>query len=205
MTPKKPTHSKINDRLPERLSQYLAQTDSADRELLEAIFQTALLEAKNEVEVIDLWDESSLPVTFWILLLTGVNQEEEMQIAQALLSWKAFFSKHSARVLCIQSSERNEFRCCTSSFDIVNCPTLIFGDSPDMQSIIKIEPELLLTLVNQKGGIQRFLTKIHSIIENGGTLSDVESMLLSEKFWATLKLVYNEVRNLVSFSIKKDI
>jgi hypothetical protein len=203
MPPRKNTESE-SGRVPEKLANYLAQMEADDRALLEAIFQTALLEA-HEIEIFDLWERKELPVTYWILLLTGVNQEEEMAIANALLSWQAFFAKHSARLSCIQSSERNEFRCCSSYFDIVNCPALIFSDSPDMESFVKIEPELLFTLANQKGGLQRFLTKLHSLIENGDTLSEIRAKLLTEKFWSTLKIAYNEVKSFVSFSAKKEL
>lgn len=191
-------------RVPEKLAIYLAQMEADERALLEAIFQTALLEA-HEIQVLDLWDRKELPVTYWILLLTGVNQEEELVIANTLLSWQAFFAKNSARLLCIQSSERNEFRCCSVFFEVVNCPALIFSDTPDMESFVKIEPELLFTLANQKGGLQRFLTKLHSLIENGDTLSEIRAKLLTEKFWSALKIAYNEVKSFVSFSAKKEL
>jgi hypothetical protein len=191
-------------RVPEKLAVYLSQMEADDRALLEAIFQTALLEA-HEIEVLDLWDHKEFPVSYWILLLTGVNQEEEMVIASALLSWQAFFAKHSARLLCIQSSERNEFRCCSSFFEIVNYPALIFSDSPDMENFVKIEPELLFNLATQKGGLQRFLAKLHSLIENTDTLSEIRAKLLTEKFWSALKIVYSEVKSFVSFSAKKEL
>jgi hypothetical protein len=191
-------------RVPEKLAVYLAQMEADDRALLEAIFQTALLEAR-EIEVLDLWNHKELPVSYWILLLTGVNQEEEMAIANTLLSWQAFFAKNSARLLCIQSSERNEFRCCSAFFEVVNCPALIFSDSPDMESFVKIEPELLFTLANQKGGLQRFLTKLHSLIVNGDALSEIRVKLLTEKFWSVLKIAYSEVKGFVSFSATKEM
>lgn len=202
MPPKKLTEEK--GKIPEKLAAYLAQKEATDRALLEAIFQAAILES-HTVEVLDLWEHKELPVTYWVLLLTGVNQEEEMAIANTLLSWQAFFAKHSARVLCVQSSERSEFRCCSYSFEVVNCPALMFSDSPDMQSFVKIEPELLFNLINQKGGFQRFLTKLHSSVENGDSLIEIKSMLLTEKFWSALKLAYTEVKSLISISAKKEL
>jgi hypothetical protein len=196
--------SKALIKIPERLSSYLAQLKSDDRALLEAVFRAALLEPR-ELDVLDLWEQQELPITYWILLMTGVNQEEEMKVAQTLLSWNTFFSKHSARVLCIQSSERNEFRCCSASFDVVNCPTLLFSDSPEMESFVKVEPELLFALSGQPGGLQRFLTKVHSMVENGESLVGIKNMLLTEKFWSTLKLVYQEVKGFISFSAKKEL
>ena len=202
MPPRKLTEGR--GRIPEKLAAYLSQMEATDRAMLEAIFQTAILEA-HAIEVLDLWERKELPVTYWILLLTGVNQEEEMAIANTLLSWQAFFVKHSARVLCVQSSERSEFRCCSSSFEVVNCPTLIFSDSPDMQSFVKVEPELLFALINQKGGLQRFLTKLHSLVENGDSLTDIKAMLLTEKFWSALKIAYTEAKSFISIAAKKEL
>jgi len=166
---------------------------------LEELFKAALQEART-INVDDLWEEPELPVTYWVFLLSGVNQQEEKDIAIELLFWKAFLAKHSARVICIQSSDRKEFRCCSSIFGVVNCPTLIFSDNPEMNGFIKIDSQLLFRLVEQKGSLQRFLTKIHSLVENGHSISKVQVMLDNEKFWSSLKLVYKEVKTLISFS-----
>jgi len=135
--------------------------------------------------------------------MSGINQEEEQGIANELLFWKTFLAKHSARVICIQSSDRKEFRCCSASFGVVNCPTLIFSDGPNMDCFVKIDPQLLSKLAAQKGGLQRFFTKMHSLVENGQNILDVQLMLDTERFWTGLKLVYKEVKSLISF--KKDL
>lgn len=166
---------------------------------LEELFKPALQEA-HTINVDDLWEEPELPVTYWIFLLSGVNQQEEKDIANELLFWKEFLAKHSARVICIQSSDRKEFRCCSSIFGVVNCPTLIFSDNPDMNGFIKMDSQLLFKLGVQKGGLQRFFTKIHSLIENGHSISKVQVMLDNEKFWSSLKLIYKEAKTLISFS-----
>jgi hypothetical protein len=70
MPPRKLTEEK--GRIPEKLAAYLAQKEATDRALLEAIFQAAILES-HTVEVLDLWEHKELPVTYWVLLLTGVN------------------------------------------------------------------------------------------------------------------------------------
>ena len=182
------------DKLSVDLNQ-LIQLISDDRLLFES-----LLNISRETKIIDLWERNDLAVSYWVLLLTGVNQEEEMVIAQALLSWQHFFSKTSARVACLQSSERNEFRCCSLNFDVVNCPTLVFSDSPDMQNYVKIDSELLFLMAAEKGGLQRFFTRLHSLVENGTSSSGVKDILITEKFWKTLKLAYGEVKGLISFS-----
>lgn len=82
----------------------------------------AALKAARPMEVLDLWDQQEVAITYWILLLTGVNQAEEVGIAKDLLAWQAFFAKDSARVLCVQSSERDAFRCCAGAFGARNFP-----------------------------------------------------------------------------------
>ncbi len=189
-------------KVPENLSRYLEHMEADARIALEELFQSALQEARN-LEVFDLWEEREFAVTYWILLLSGINQEEEKEIANELLFWKTFLAKHSARVICVQSSDRREFRCCSASFGIVNCPTLIFSDSPDLDGFVKIDPQLLFKLAEQKGGLQRFFTKVHSLVENGQSIFGVQIMLDNEKFWSGLKLVYKEVKSLISF--KRDL
>lgn len=186
-------------KVPENLSRYLEHMEADARAALEELFQSALQETRN-LEVYDLWDEPELAVTYWVLLLSGINREEEKEIANELLFWKTFLAKHSARLLCVQSSDRREFRCCSSSFGVVSCPTLIFSDNPDMDGFVKIDPQLLFKLAEQKGGLQRFFTRIHSLVENGQSIVGVQILLNSEKFWSGLKLMYKEVKSLVSFS-----
>ena len=151
--------------------------------VLEELFKAALQQARS-IDVDDLWKEPELPVTYWIFLLSGINQQEEKEIAIELLFWNAFLAKHSARVMCIQSSDRKEFRSCSSNFEVVNCPTLIVSDNPDMNGFIKIDSQLLFELREQKGGLQRFFTKIHSLFENGHSISKIQVMLDNEKFWS---------------------
>jgi hypothetical protein len=64
----------------------------------------------------------------------------------------------------------------------VKTPTLNFSDSRDMCEHITIDPQLLFTLANDKGGFQRFLTEIHSSIENGSSINDVQNQLRSQRF-----------------------
>ncbi len=186
--------------IPAELINLLARLDFDEKEEVKLLFQKAFDSMHNKVQLIDLWDQPDLALTNWVLLLTGVNQEEELEIAKTLLFWKAFFAKDSSRVLCIQSSEHRGFRCCTRKFGTVSCPTLVLSDTPEMNSFIKIGPQLLYKLTKDKGGLQRFLTRLHISIENGKSLEEIEKELRSEKFWASMKIVYNEVKGLLTFN-----
>lgn len=184
------------------LQQLLARFENEERPDIERLFQAALAASRKEVTVDSLWEQPELAATYWILLLSGVNQDEEVAIAETLLLWKAFFSKDFARVLCIQSSEHSSFRFCSGYFGVTHCPTLIISDHPEMMSFLKIGPDLLYRLSSDKGGLQQFFTRIHSAIENGITLSDLDAQLRTERFWRGLKLVYKEAKSLISLNIE---
>jgi len=191
-------------KLPLALEAYLAGVQSEDRPMMEELWQAALAEAQT-VEFMDLWERRDLSATFWILLVSGINQIEEMEIASALLTWKHFFAKDSAMLLCIQSSERREFKCATGKFGAVDCPTLIVSDSPEMEDFIELRSDLLFALSNTKGALQRFLTRIHQMLENGKSLDELRGSLWSKQFWAGIKVVYAEVKGIVGSSVKASV
>jgi hypothetical protein len=164
------------------------------------IIRTVLIETRT-FDVIDLWEPREVALTYWVLMLTGVNQLHEMQIAKDLLAWQAFFSKDSARVLCVQSSERESFRCCSSRFTVHDCPTLVMSDSPEMKNNLKIEADLLKLLSSEPGELQRFLTRLQSLVENGRTIADLKEIMSAEAFWRGLKVVFKEVKGLVSVTL----
>ena len=190
---------------PSDLRRILEDLDAVQRVELTVLLNKAIAAATRKLEVIDLWDQSEISATYWILMMTSTDQKEEMRIAQTLLTWSTFSAKHSTRVICVPSSERNYFRLCSSYFGVVNCPSLILGNSPFLDSFIKIGPELLTLLAKDESGLQRFLTRIHSSVENGATLKDIQNQLLTEQFWLGLKLVYAEVKGFISVSISSDI
>src|SRR5258708_7320393 len=186
--------------LPPEYLALLEKLDTTERRRIESLFNRAFL-AVRQLTTVDLWEQPELGVTYWILLLSGVNQEEEMEIAQALLVWKAFIAKDSARVLCIPHSDREEFKLCSLTFGASRTPTLVLSDSPNMADAITIQPELLFSLANKKGGLQRFFTQVHSSIENGDSLTEIKSQLRTNRFWSGVKLVYSEVKGLISIKI----
>src|SRR6266446_10548656 len=89
--------------LPKEVARYLEKLEAEERAHLEALFQATLAQSIY-LEILDLWEQGDLARSFWILLTTGVNQSEEMEIAKTLLFWKAFFAQEASRVRCVQSS-----------------------------------------------------------------------------------------------------
>jgi hypothetical protein len=165
-----------------------------------ALIQAILMDVR-PLEILDLWEPREAALTYWILMLTGVNQSDELQIAGGILTWQAFLAKDSARVLCVQVSERDAFRCCSSQFDVHDCPTLIMSDLPDMSSFLKIEPDLLRSLASQPGELQRFLTRLHALAENGRSLEQLQQLMTAEAFWRGMKVVYKEIKGLISIKL----
>jgi hypothetical protein len=62
----------------------LDRFEAAERGKIERIFYQAILAAR-DFNVSNLWEQPELAVTYWILLLSGVNQKEELEIAKTLL------------------------------------------------------------------------------------------------------------------------
>ena len=193
--------SKALARLPDsawrRLASHLQVADKAEA----AAVLAAIMQEVRPSGVVDLWEPREAALTYWVLMLTGVNQPDEMRLASDLLAWQAFFSKDSARVLCIQSSERDAFRCCSLTFDINECPTLVMSDTPDMKSYVKLSSPLLTALASSSGELQRFLTRLHALTENGRDLSQLQELMAAEAFWRGLKIVYKEMRSLISIKL----
>lgn len=160
-----------------------------------------VLEEMNRFEPIHLWEQQEAAVSYWVLMLTGVNQPTEMEIATQILVWQTFLAKDSAKLACVQSSDRRAFRVCSAAFGVSACPTLILSDSPDMKNSLAIEAGLLSALMAQPGDLQKFLTRIQSLLENGSTLTDIRNQLDAEAFYRGIKVVYKEVKNFVSIKI----
>lgn len=118
-----------------------------------------------------------------------------------MLAWQAFFAKDSARVLCVQSSEREAFRCCAGAFGVRNFPTLLVGDSPLMVDHIKIVADLLRTLAKKPGGLQTFFAQMQVEVEMGMSLDELRRTMAAEAFWKGIGVVYKEVKDLLSVTL----
>jgi nucleotide-binding universal stress UspA family protein len=182
---KKRRHSQSD--VPEELPALLASLEAEERAKVEALFETALAAAQ-EKRVVDFWDQPQLSVSHWVLMLSGINEEVEVRIADTLLRWKAFYVRDAAALLCVQSSERARFRCCSEVFAVEGFPTLVLGDSPEMKDYIRFEPQLILPLASQHGGLHRFLAHVHAYVENGKGLREVATQLSKRQFWRDLEL-----------------
>jgi hypothetical protein len=158
-----------------------------------------------EVSVTDLWTPIEPISSYWILLMTGIDQRDEIDIASSILIWKEFFTKNTANIVCLQSSDRKDFKFCNRYFKINSYPALIFSDNPEMERSIILDGSILHKIMGSKGGLRAFLTQIHAFIENGVCMEEIRGKLNTERFWDGLKMVYKEIKSLVSISIKSDL
>jgi hypothetical protein len=180
----------------DELAQMLSALRINDMQELKRRLRTSL-----QVEVADLWGKPEFARTHWILLINSVDDTMELELSSALLNWKHLTVKDSARLACIQTSDRQQFKFACSRFGISECPALVMSDSPLMEEFLKIDGELLLSLAQHKGGLLRFVNKLHTMIENGAPLAEVGQKLNQDQFWKGLKLVYKEVKSLFSISV----
>jgi hypothetical protein len=167
------------------------------------LLQAALAEPP-EFEISQFWEQKDPPATYWILLISAIDQQSEMEIATTLLVWEAFFAKESVQVLCIQSSERQFFQYCSTHFSTIICPALVVSDSPEMAHFIKVESQLLYKLTDDKSQLRRFLARIHAMAEDNSTLTDINMQLETEHFWSEFDLVRSEIEGFISFGTMND-
>src|SRR5690349_12763636 len=132
-------HTPGDERALARLSpqEYLDLIRDENPELLRLLLGAAVREA-TQIAVADLWEQPGRANSYWILMMTGINRKEEMQLANELLAWREFSAKRGARVRCIPRSETIEFRCCSTHFRVTSSPTLIFGNTPEMDSFLRL-------------------------------------------------------------------
>lgn len=183
------------------LESILARVEAAERSALRDMIG-ALVDAAQRVDISDVWENGEGASSYWILFMSGVDQEDEMSYAKELLVWVGLFAKSSARAACIQSSDRKVFRYCTKHFGLKRWPTLVLSDRPDMSRFISIEGTLLATLAERRGGIRRLFTELHALIEAGQSFDEVSRTISTERFWKHLKVAYAEVKTLIAVSIK---
>lgn len=183
------------------LSTLVTRLEQEERELLEAAVKQLIAESE-QLEVSHIWTPDDLVGSYWVLLMSGVDQTDELDIATELLQWREFSAKGSARVACIPSSERRLFSLISSKFAITRCPTLLIANDVEMAEVLRIEPQLLSDLVEARGSFRKLLTEVHSLIELGESLGQISEMLQREDFFRRLKLVYAEAKSLISLKVQ---
>lgn len=181
------------------LSRILARLDRVERQVLEDIIGSMRRPAAPRIE--DIWDSIGLPSSHWLLVMTGIDHEDELTIATELLQWREFSARGSARIACVPSSDRPLYNLVTSTFAITKCPALVISNSPNMASAIKIEAPLLSLLVSKRGNLRKVLNEVHTLIEQGTSLADIARRFRKEDLLEKVKLAYTEAKSLLSITV----
>ena len=161
----------------------------------------AILEQSIQLDVADLWERAELARTYWILLLNSVDNSEERELSSQILTWKHLTVKDSARLSCIQTAEREQFKFACARFGVTECPILLMSDLPLMQQYLKLDGDLLIKLAKGEGKLLQFVNRLHTMVENGYSLEDIGKKLNNERFWQRLQMVYKEVKSLFSINL----
>lgn len=153
----------------------------------------------------DIWYRNENAVSYWLLLINGIDSPREAKIANELLFWREFLVGDDAQLRCLQISDRIMSKFCIKHFNMSTPPVLIFSRDPFFSNYIKLDSELLFELIKEENALRNFVNKIHSELFQGQSLSEINKSFGVDKFWKGLKLVYKEVKSFVSISIDADI
>ena len=189
--------SNFNDH---ELKLLLETLDSENRISIEKYIHSKIENALKP-KISDIWFNYDVAESYWLLLINGVDNLDESRMANELLFWKEFHAKQYAVFRCIQSGDVSLNKFCTSHFSITNSPTLLFSTSPDFTEFIKLDGGLLNELIKTENKLRNFVNKIHNQIINGSTIQDINKDLNKEGFWKGLKIVYAEIKGLLTVNI----
>lgn len=181
------------------LKELLGRLSEAEAELLNSIVNHLRRERDNP-DIRDVWFPSEDAQSFWILFLNGVDDSEEAALSKSLLFWREFYGGPISNVRCIPSSDRELFRFGSRFFNFSSAPILILSNDPLFEQYLQINAEALAELC-KRNAFQRFLTRLHTLIVRGETLSDINRRLRTEGFWRTVQIVYAEIKDFVTIHI----
>lgn len=153
----------------------------------------------------DIWYKNDNAVSYWLLLINGIDSPKEAKIANELLFWREFLVGDDAQLRCLQTSDRIMSKFCIKHFNTSTPPVLIFSKDPFFSNYIKLDSELLFELIKEENTLRNFINKIHSQIFQGQSLFEINKSFGAEKFWKGLKVVYKEIKSFVSISIDADL
>ncbi|MEQ8280823.1 MAG: hypothetical protein RMA76_35600 [Deltaproteobacteria bacterium] len=178
----------------------LLKEAGVEQHVVDRIVELAI-DRSHLLEFADLWTRGESALTYWVLIMSGVNQADEFRIASELLIWQEFFCGRSARVTCLQPSDARFFPMATRHISELELPVLLIGDNPMMSEHLIVMGGLLERIGAEPGKVQRFASRIHTTIQGGGSMSDIASKMRKETFWSWTKIAYDELKSLLKVSV----
>lgn len=171
----------------DKLLQVLALSDQEFvRDVVNKTIQEKYL--NNSIETI--WYDENNATSFWILLVNGINNPQEVAIIKQMLYWKEFFARSFAKVRCIQSYEHFEFSLILKKFKINACPTIIVSDTIGFENNYIIKSDILLKLAEKTEGILELCNQVHQELLIGSERETIELLIKSKQI--LINITYKE-------------
>ena len=179
---------------------FLEAIESVSPEELEIFFQEFGY-SKKLTDFNGLWFNEFIPHSYWILIINGLNDKVDRELANTLLNWSEFKGKSQVRIRCIQASDQDRFDFCNNYFDNASYPVLFISNYFDFKSNIKINGQTLIQLHSKENEFEKFLVKIHTLLKRNKELKYIQKELNKESFWNLFKIGVKEVKSLFTITI----
>jgi len=156
-----------------------------------------LIEDYNQPSIENIWQDDNSSVSFWIVLINGINNPKEVNLVKDVLFWKEFFGRNLAKVSCLQSSDNRQFSFCLKQFNVQNCPAIIFSDDELFTEFIHLDSDFLTKLTDETDGVLTMCNRVHQQIINGNSLGSISKSIHSDAFWDLVEKI-DIIRKLIS-------
>lgn len=163
-------------------------------------FEELLLELIGEVKrptIENIWIDDDSIISYWIVLINGINNNDEIELVKKILFWKEFFSETTAKIRCLQSSNHKLFNLCLKEFKIDSSPAIICSNTPGFEDRIIVDTTMLNKIIKEEYGIQTLLNKIHHKLVLGNEVITIQNEIGSLKFWRVFERV-SELKEMIS-------
>lgn len=149
----------------------------SDQEFVKSVIHKTIREKYSTNSLETIWYDESNAASFWILLVNGINNVQEVAVIKQLLYWKEFFARTFAKVRCIQSYDQYEFSLVVRKFKIKACPCIIFSDGIDFESYAIVKTEMIQKIADKKEGIVDLCNQIHQAILSGNDIKTIAASM----------------------------
>ncbi len=162
----------------DKLLQVLAVSD---QEFVRDVVNKTIQEKYSNNSIETIWYDENNATSFWILLVNGINNHQEVSVIKQMLYWKEFFARSFAKVRCVQSYEQFEFSLILKKFKINACPTIIVSDTISFENNYIVKPDTLLKLSEKTEGVVELCNQIHQELLIGSDREIIEALIKSKQ------------------------
>ena len=143
----------------DNIQKLLSNLDDDTQTALQEYIRQSVQELTNP-KIEDIWFNHDSSISYWLLMINGVDNKDEAKMASELLFWKEFQAGDDANIRCIQSSDRRINKFCVEHFNVLNPPVLLFSTEPTFKNTIKIDSGLLTELIKDNNKLRKFVSKV---------------------------------------------